>query len=110
MKITEIRSDRIYRDMMTALPDEKENIYRNQLMKPFEFKWACVGILVVMAAGMGSRYGGLKQIDPVDNNGNIIIDYSLYDACRAGFKTVVFVIKPESDEVFREVIGDRHHR
>lgn len=64
-------------------------------------------VLVVMAAGMGSRYGGLKQIDPVDDNGNIIIDYSLYDACRAGFKTVVFVIKPEIDEVFREVIGNR---
>lgn len=44
MKITAIRSERIYRDMMTALPDEKENIYRNRLMKPFEFEWACVGI------------------------------------------------------------------
>ena len=52
MKITEIRSDRIYRDMMTALPDEKENIYRNQLMKSFEFKWACVGIpLTAMQEG-----------------------------------------------------------
>lgn len=49
MKITEIRSDRIYRDMMTALPDKKENIYRNQLMKPFEFKWACVGIPLTAA-------------------------------------------------------------
>lgn len=64
-------------------------------------------VLVVMAAGMGSRYGGLKQIDPVDQYGNIIIDYSLYDARRAGFKTVVFVIKPEIDEAFRSVIGDR---
>lgn len=64
-------------------------------------------VLVVMAAGMGSRYGGLKQIDPVDDNGNIIIDYSLYDARRAGFKTVVFIIKPEIDKVFREVIGNR---
>ena len=49
MKITAIRSDRIYRDMMTALPDKKENIYRNQLMKPFEFKWACVGIPLTAA-------------------------------------------------------------
>ena len=50
-------------------------------------------ILVVMAAGMGSRYGGLKQIDPVGPNGEFIIDYSLYDAARAGFEKVVFVIK-----------------
>lgn len=64
-------------------------------------------VLVVMAAGMGSRYGGLKQIDPVDNDGNIIIDYSLFDARRAGFKTAVFVIKPEIDKAFREAIGDR---
>lgn len=50
-------------------------------------------VLVVMAAGMGSRYGGLKQIDPVDEHGNIIIHYSLFDAYRAGFRTAVFVIK-----------------
>ena len=47
-------------------------------------------VLVVMAAGMGSRYGGLKQIDPVGANGQLIIDYSIYDARRAGFETVVF--------------------
>ena len=64
-------------------------------------------VLVVMAAGMGSRYGGLKQIDPVDEYQNKILDYSLFDARRAGFKTVVFVIKPEIDEAFREAIGDR---
>lgn len=64
-------------------------------------------VLVVMAAGMGSRYGGLKQVDPVDEYGNIIIDYSLFDAYRAGFRTVVFVIKPEIDAVFREAIGSR---
>ena len=64
-------------------------------------------VLVVMAAGMGSRYGGLKQIDPVDVNGNIIIHYSLFDAYRAGFRTVVFVIKPELEETFREVIGPK---
>ena len=62
-------------------------------------------VLVVMAAGMGSRYGGLKQIDPVDAHGNIIIHYSLFDAYRAGFKTAVFVIKPELEETFKEVIG-----
>ena len=64
-------------------------------------------VLVVMAAGMGSRYGGLKQIDPVDENGNIIIHYSLFDAYRASFRTVVFVIKPELEETFKEVIGPK---
>ena len=64
-------------------------------------------VLVVMAAGMGSRYGGLKQIDPVDEHGNIIIHYSLFDAYRAGFRTVVFVIKPELEETFKEVIGSK---
>ena len=64
-------------------------------------------VLVVMAAGMGSRYGGLKQIDPVDEHGNIIIHYSLFDAYRAGFRTAVFVIKPELEETFKEVIGSK---
>ena len=64
-------------------------------------------VLVVMAAGMGSRYGGLKQIDPVDENGNIIIHYSLYDAYRAGFRKAVFVIRPELKETFKEVIGPK---
>ena len=50
-------------------------------------------VLVVMAAGMGSRYGGMKQIDPVDEYGHIIIDFSIYDAVRAGFEKVVFIIK-----------------
>ena len=63
--------------------------------------------LVIMAAGMGSRFGGLKQIEPIDNNGHIIIDFSLYDAWRAGFRDLVFIIKPEMEEAFREVIGDR---
>ena len=57
-------------------------------------------VLVVMAAGMGSRYGGLKQVDPVGPNGALIIDYSIYDARRAGFETVVFVIKKELEETF----------
>ena len=62
-------------------------------------------ILVVMAAGMGSRYGGLKQIDPVGPNGEIIIDYSLFDAYKAGFRRVVFVIKEELYDDFRERVG-----
>lgn len=64
-------------------------------------------ILIIMAAGMGSRYGGLKQIDPVDKEGHIIIDFSLFDAKRAGFETVVFVIKKENEKIFKEVIGKR---
>ena len=64
-------------------------------------------VLVIMAAGMGSRYGGMKQIDPVDDRGHIIMDFSIYDAIRAGFKNVVFIIKPEIEEEFKRVIGDR---
>ena len=64
-------------------------------------------VLVVMAAGMGSRYGGLKQIDPVSAHGQLIIDYSIYDARRAGFETVVFVIKREIEETFQVAIGER---
>ena len=64
-------------------------------------------VLVIMAAGMGSRYGGLKQLDPVGNHGQLIIDYSIFDARRAGFETVVFVIKPEIEADFKAAIGDR---
>lgn len=64
-------------------------------------------VLVVMAAGMGSRYGGLKQMDPVGPSGQFIIDYSIYDAHRAGFETVVFIIKHEIEEVFQETVGAR---
>lgn len=63
--------------------------------------------LVVMAAGMGSRYGGLKQIDPIDSQGNLIIDFSIYDALKAGFEKIVFVIKHEIEKDFKESIGDR---
>lgn len=63
-------------------------------------------VLVIMAAGMGSRYGGLKQIDPVDRVGNKILDFSIYDAIRAGFKKAVFIIKKENEEIFRECIGN----
>lgn len=64
-------------------------------------------VLVIMAAGMGSRYGGLKQIDPVDGEGHIIMDFSIYDAVRAGFEKVVFIIKKENEKDFREGIGNR---
>ena len=67
-------------------------------------------VLVIMAAGMGSRYGGLKQLDPVGNHGQLIIDYSIYDARRAGFETVVFVIKPEIEADFKSAIGGRVSR
>ena len=60
-----------------------------------------------MAAGMGSRYGGLKQIDPVGNHGQLLLDYSIYDAKRAGFETVIFVIKREIEQAFHEAIGNR---
>lgn len=62
--------------------------------------------LVILAAGMGSRYGGLKQIDPIDNEGHKIIDFSIYDAIRAGFGKVVFIIKRENEADFRTCIGD----
>lgn len=63
--------------------------------------------LVIMAAGMGSRFGGLKQIEPVGPNGEFIIDYSIYDAVRAGFNKVVFIIKEENYELFKETVGHR---
>ncbi len=64
-------------------------------------------VLVIMAAGMGSRYGGLKQIDPVDEQGHIIIDFSIFDAIRAGFEKVVFIIKKANEKDFMEAIGNR---
>lgn len=60
-----------------------------------------------MAAGMGSRYGGLKQIDPVDEEGHIIMDFSMFDAKRAGFEKVIFIIKKENEADFRAAVGDR---
>lgn len=63
--------------------------------------------LLVMAAGMGSRYGGLKQLDPVGPGGEFILDYTVYDALRAGFNEVVFVIKEENLNLFRETVGNR---
>jgi dTDP-glucose pyrophosphorylase len=66
--------------------------------------------LLVLAAGIGSRYGGLKQIDPVGPSGETIIDYSIYDALRAGFSRVVFVIRKEMEDAFRQTIGARFER
>ena len=63
--------------------------------------------LVIMAAGMGSRFGGLKQIVPIDDNGNFIIDYSIYDAIKAGFDKVTFIIKRENFDDFRNTVGKR---
>ena len=60
-----------------------------------------------MAAGMGSRYGGLKQIDPIDEQGHIIMDFSIYDAKRAGFDKVVFIFKKENEQDFRDTVGKR---
>jgi hypothetical protein len=66
--------------------------------------------LLVLAAGMGSRYGGLKQIDPVGPNGETIIDYSVYDALRAGFGKLVFVIRSDIEAQFKEIIGARFEK
>ena len=67
-------------------------------------------VLVIMAAGMGSRYGGLKQIDPVDDDGHIIMDFSMYDARKAGFEKVIFIIKRELEADFKERVGNRISR
>src|SRR6187551_2627518 len=66
--------------------------------------------LLVLAAGMGSRYGGLKQIDPVGPNGETIIDYSIFDAMRAGFDKLVFVIRKDIEADFREAFGARFEK
>lgn len=63
--------------------------------------------LLIMAAGMGSRFGGLKQVEPVGPNGEFILDYSVYDAIRAGYDKVVFIIKEENYDLFRDTIGKR---
>ena len=63
--------------------------------------------LVILAAGMGSRFGGLKQIEAVDDYGNFIIDYSIYDAIEAGFDKVIFIIKEENYDIFKNTIGKR---
>ncbi len=66
--------------------------------------------LLILAAGMGSRYGGLKQLDPVGPCGETLLDYSVYDAVRAGFSEIVFIIRKEIEEPFRNMIGERYVR
>src|SRR6516162_8044866 len=66
--------------------------------------------LLVLAAGMGSRYGGLKQIDPMGPSGETIIDYSIYDAMRAGFGKVVFIIRRDIEAAFKESVGARFEK
>lgn len=63
--------------------------------------------LIIMAAGLGSRFGGLKQMAPVDTEGHIIIDYSIFDAVRAGFDEIIIIVKPENEQLFRETVADR---
>ena len=67
-------------------------------------------VLVIMAAGMGSRFGGLKQIEPAGSEGEIILDFSMYDAMMAGFEKAVFIIKKENEEAFRSLIDQRAGR
>ena len=64
--------------------------------------------LLVLAAGMGSRYGGLKQLDQLGPSGETVMDYSVYDAMRAGFNRVVFIIRRDFEEEFKKVIGSRY--
>jgi CTP:molybdopterin cytidylyltransferase MocA len=64
--------------------------------------------LLLLAAGMGSRYGGLKQLDAMGPSGETMIDYAVADACRAGFAKIVFVIRKDFEEAFRRQIGDKH--
>ena len=63
--------------------------------------------LLVLAAGMGSRYGGLKQMDPMGPNGETVLDYSVYDAIRAGFSRVIFIIRKDFADTFKENVGDK---
>lgn len=67
-------------------------------------------VLIIMAAGMGSRYGGLKQIDKITDTGEIILDFSLYDAMMAGFSKAVFIIRREHRDIFRELVDERAGR
>ena len=63
--------------------------------------------LVIMAAGLGSRFGGLKQMAPVDPQNHWIIDYSIFDAVRAGFGDIILIVKPENEQLFRDTLGKR---
>ena len=63
--------------------------------------------LIVMAAGMGSRFGGLKQLEPIGPGGEVILDFSVYDAIKAGFNKVVFIIRKDIEKDFKELVGNR---
>ena len=78
--------------------------------KKLKFPGMTKPTLLILAAGMGSRYGGLKQIDPVGPAGETIIDYSIYDALRAGFGKLVFVIRKDIEQQFREIVGARFEK
>jgi NDP-sugar pyrophosphorylase family protein len=83
---------------------------KTHVRRPFLMTSASSPTLLVLAAGMGSRYGGLKQIDPVGPSGETIIDYSIFDALRAGFGKVVFVIRKDIEDAFREIVGSRFEK
>ena len=122
MKITAIRSDRIYRDMMTALPDEKENIYRNRLMKPFEFKWACVGIHltaaqeggydVVSAAAMSGFYAPAQITEARRAEIEKISSEPFWESCEASIRDTLLGFEqhgirlPKQEYVFTVVLSD----
>lgn len=86
-------------ERLNLLIEEVENMKKNE--QP---------VLIIMAAGMGSRYGGLKQIDKITNTGEIILDFSLYDAMMAGFSKTVFIIRREHRDIFRELVDERAGR
>ena len=92
---------------MSEIMNKKMNQEENHEMNQGMNKEKKEPVLVVLAAGMGSRYGGLKQLDPVDAEGHVILDFSVYDAKRAGFKKVVFIIKHAIEQAFVETIGRR---
>ncbi len=105
-----MRENKVERKALSTIdfPSAKADMeYRNEKHREREMPGMKKPVLVVLAAGMGSRYGGLKQIDPVGPDGELIIDYSIYDAMRAGFEKVVFIIKHEMEEDFKEIIGNR---
>ena len=122
MKITAIRSDRIYRDMMTALPDEKENIYRDRLMNPFEFKWACIGIPltatqkggydVVSAAAMSDFYAPGQITEARRAEIEKISSDSFWAGCEASIRDTLLGFEqhgiqlPKQEYVFTVALSD----
>lgn len=122
MKITAIRSDRIYRDMMTALPAEKETIYRNRLMKPFEVKWACVGIHltatqeggrdVVSAAAMSGFYAPVQITEAHRTEIEKINSEPFWESCEVSIRDTLLGFEqhgiqlPKQEYVFTVVLSD----